>query len=59
MQLLSEQSRMASLFVKLAPNVARKHHVVFYVDIGEPGRGVHSGRVTRAAVVRRVPAMTS
>jgi serine/threonine protein kinase len=50
-QLLSGQNQMASLFVKLAPNVARKRHAVFYVDIGEPGSGVSLGRVTRAAVV--------
>ena len=50
-QLLSGQSQMASLFVKLVPNVARKRHVVFYVVIGEPGSGVSLGRVTRAAVV--------
>jgi serine/threonine protein kinase len=50
-QSLSGQSRMASLFVKLVPNVARKHHAVFYVVIGEPGGGVSLGRVTRAAVV--------
>jgi tRNA A-37 threonylcarbamoyl transferase component Bud32 len=50
-QLLSGQSQMASLFVKLAPNVARKRHAVFYVVIGEPGDGVSLGHVTRAAVV--------
>jgi tRNA A-37 threonylcarbamoyl transferase component Bud32 len=50
-QLLSEQSQMASLFVRLLPNVARKHHVVFYVVIGEPGKGASLGRVTRAQVV--------
>jgi tRNA A-37 threonylcarbamoyl transferase component Bud32 len=50
-QLLSGQSQMASLFVKLTANAARKHHVVFYVVIGEPGSGVSLGRVARAAVV--------
>jgi serine/threonine protein kinase len=50
-QLLSERSQIASLFVKLVPNVARKHHVVFYVVIAEPGNGASLGRVTRAAVV--------
>jgi hypothetical protein len=50
-QLLSGQSQMASLFVKLVANAARKHRVVFYVVIGEPGSGVSLGRVTRAAVV--------
>jgi hypothetical protein len=50
-QLLSGQGQMASLFVKLTPNAARKHHLVFYVVIGEPGSGVALGRVTRAAVV--------
>jgi hypothetical protein len=42
---------MASLFVKLVPNVARKHYVVFYVVIAEPGNGASLGHVTRAAVV--------
>jgi serine/threonine protein kinase len=50
-QLLSRQSQMASLFVRLVPNAARKRHAVFYVVIGEPGGGVSLGRVTRAAVV--------
>jgi tRNA A-37 threonylcarbamoyl transferase component Bud32 len=50
-QLLSGQSQMASLFVKLVPNAARKHHAAFYVVIGEPGSGVSLGRVTRAAVM--------
>ena len=50
-QLLSERSQMASLFVRLVPNVARKHRVVFYVVIAEPGNGASLGRVTRAAVV--------
>ena len=50
-QLLSGQSQMASLFVKLVPNAARKHHAEFYVVIGEPGSGVSLGRVTRAAVM--------
>jgi hypothetical protein len=50
-QVLSERSQMASLFVRLVPNVARKHRVVFYVVIGEPGSGASLGRVTRAQVV--------
>jgi serine/threonine protein kinase len=50
-QLLSERSQMASLFVKLVPGVRRKHHAVFYVVIGEPGNGATLGRVTRAAIV--------
>ena len=50
-QLLSERSQIASLFVRLVPNVARKHRVVFYVVIAEPGNGASLGRVTRAAVV--------
>jgi serine/threonine protein kinase len=50
-QLLSSRSQAASLFVKLVPNVSRKHRAVFYVVIAEPGRGTSLGRVTRAAVV--------
>jgi tRNA A-37 threonylcarbamoyl transferase component Bud32 len=50
-QLLSARSQMASLFVKLVPNVSRKHRAEFYVVIAEPGRGASLGRVTRAAVV--------
>jgi tRNA A-37 threonylcarbamoyl transferase component Bud32 len=49
-QLLSSHSDMASLFVKLVPNAARKHRAVFYVVIGEPGNGATLGRTTRAAV---------
>jgi len=49
-QLLSSHSDMASLFVKLVPNAARKHRAVFYVVIGEPGNGAALGRTTRAAV---------
>ena len=50
-QLLSARSQMATLYVKLVPNVSRKHRAEFYVVIAEPGSGVSLGRVTRAAVV--------
>ena len=50
-QLLSNRSQMASLFVKLVPNVSRKRPAVFYVVIAEPGNGASLGRVTRTAVV--------
>lgn len=50
-QLLSARSQMASLFVKLVPNVSRKHRAEFYVVIAEPGGGASLGRVTRATVV--------
>jgi serine/threonine protein kinase len=50
-QLLSARSQMASLFVKLVPNVARKHPAAFYVVIAEPRNGASLGRITRAAVV--------
>ena len=49
-QLLSARSQMATLYVKLVPNVSRKHRAEFYVVIAEPGSGVSLGRVTRAAV---------
>jgi tRNA A-37 threonylcarbamoyl transferase component Bud32 len=50
-QLLSAHSQMATLYVKLVPNVSRKHRAEFYVVIAEPGSGASLGRVTRAAVV--------
>ena len=50
-QLLSERNQLASLFVKLVPDVSRKHHAVFYVVIAEPSNGAILGRVTRAAIV--------
>ncbi|MHB8475593.1 MAG: serine/threonine-protein kinase [Steroidobacteraceae bacterium] len=50
-QLLSAHSQMATLFVKLVPNVSRKHRAEFYVVIAEPGGGASLGRITRARVV--------
>jgi serine/threonine protein kinase len=50
-QLLSARGQMATLFVKLVPNVSRKHRAEFYVVIAEPGGGASLGRVTRATVV--------
>ena len=50
-QLVSNRSQMASLFVKLVPNVSRKHQAMFFVVIAEPGSGASLGRITRAAVV--------
>jgi len=50
-QLLSARSQIATLFVKLVPNVSRKHRAEFYVVIAEPGSGASLGRVTRAKVV--------
>ena len=50
-QLLSAHSQTATLYVKLVPNVSRKHRAEFYVVIAEPGSGVSLGRVTRATVV--------
>ena len=50
-QLLSARSQLATLFVKLVPNVSRKHRAEFYVVIAEPGSGASLGRVTRATVV--------
>ena len=50
-QLLSAHSQMATLYVKLVPNVSRKHRAEFYVVIAEPGSGASLGRVTRATVV--------
>lgn len=50
-QLLSARSQMATLYVKLVPNVSRKHRAEFYVVIAEPGSGASLGRVTRATVV--------
>jgi hypothetical protein len=50
-QVLSARSQMASLFVKLVPNVSRKHPAVFHVVIAEPGNGASLGRITRASVV--------
>jgi serine/threonine protein kinase len=49
-QLLSNRSQMASLFVRLVANVSRRHPAVFFVVIAEPGKGASLGRVTRAAV---------
>jgi hypothetical protein len=42
---------MATLYVKLVPNVSRKRRAEFYVVIAEPGSGASLGRVTRATVV--------
>jgi len=50
-QLLSAHSQMATLYVKLVPNVSRKRRAEFYVVIAEPGSGASLGRVTRATVV--------
>ena len=52
-QLLPKGRHAASVFVKLIPNPSRKHAVVFYVTIGEPGNGATLGRVTRAAIILR------
>lgn len=49
-QVLSKRNQMASLFVKMVPNAARKHAAVFYVVIGEPANGTSLGRITRTAV---------
>ena len=50
-QTVSSRSHVASLFVKLLPNVSRKQQAIFYVVIAEAGKGAALGRVTRAAVV--------
>ena len=50
-QLVSSRSRMATLFVRLVPNVSRKQQAIFYVVIAEAGKGAALGRITRAAVV--------
>ena len=50
-QLLSAETRMTSLFIRVGSHAARRHSAMFYVVIGKPTNGVSLGRVARAAVV--------
>ncbi len=50
-QLLSAETRMASLFIRVGSHASRKHSAMFYVVIGEPSKGVSLGRVARTAVL--------
>ena len=47
-QWLPRGKRMASLFIRLMPNPARTQPAVFYVVIGEPGKGASLGRARTA-----------
>jgi serine/threonine protein kinase len=50
-QILPKGRRMASLFVRILPNVSRQHAATFYVVIANPSNGVALGRVARTAVM--------
>jgi serine/threonine protein kinase len=50
-QFLPKGSRLASLFIRIIPNVSRKHSAMFYVTIRAPSNGTTAGHLARTAIL--------